>query len=103
MRNHRFTKKNLLLIVLATLWSAQVGAEYRVYQYYIKSRYKLNHDDQGYLVTSTLDPVSYVAYHGGHQSLKVDLLRTWTCPGHTGQGKPVCPSPLERASEQTVE
>lgn len=83
-----------LPILLISAWSLQAAAEYRVYQYYVKSRYKLNYDQQGYQVTSTLDPVSYLAYHGGHESLKIDLLRTWVCPGDTGDGRPLCPSPL---------
>lgn len=80
-------------LIMACSVITQASAEYRVYQYYIKSRYKLNHDQEGYLVTSTLDPVSYLAYHGGHESLKIDLLRTWQCPGFTGDGKELCDSP----------
>jgi hypothetical protein len=82
-----------ITVLLSVLAVSTVRAEYRVYQYYIKSRYKLNHDQEGYLITSTLDPVSYLAYHGGHESLKIDLLRTWQCPGFTGDGKELCASP----------
>jgi hypothetical protein len=86
-------------LILSFFSIATVSAEYRVYQYYIKSRYKLNHDQQGYLVTSTLDPVSYLAYHGGHESLKIDLLRTWVCPGFTGNGRELCASPSGQLEE----
>lgn len=91
--------KVFIILIVAT-FSGLAAAEYRVYQYYVKSRYKLNHDQKGYLVTSTLDPVSYLAYHGGHEGLKIDLLRTWTCPGHTGDGRPLCSSPLEQLNAE---
>jgi hypothetical protein len=88
-----------ILFILLTVFIAETHAEYRVYQYYVKSRYKLSYDQEGYLVTSTLDPVSYLAYHGGHEALKIDLLRTWLCPGHTGDGRPICSSPLEQLNQ----
>jgi len=72
-------------------------AEYRVFQYYVKSRLKLPTDQRGYLVTSTLDPVSYLSYHGGSSSIKVDLLRSWMCKGHTGYQKEPCLGPEENA------
>ena len=95
----------VLFLALASILIAlsSASAEYRVYQYYVKSRYQKPDDQKGYLVTSTLDPVSYLAYHGGHESLKVDLLRSWSCKGHTGEGKPLCLSPLEKAMEETPE
>lgn len=52
-------------------------------------------DRSAYLVTSTMDPVTYQSYHGGESAIDVDLVRTWTCPGDTSQFKPLCPSPLE--------
>jgi len=73
-------------------------AQYRVYQYYVSSKLKLPTDSKSYLVTSTLDPVSYISYHGGSHSIKVDLLRSWKCPGHTGGNTPLCKSPLENAT-----
>ena len=41
------------------------------------------------IVTSTLDPVSYAAYHGGNLTLEVNLLRTWQCMGNTSK-KSIC-------------
>lgn len=58
-------------------------------------------DDKAYLVTSTLDPVSYLSYHGGSDTLKIDLVRTWKCPGYTGAGKPICKSPTDKLLEKT--
>lgn len=78
-------------------------AEYRVYQYIVKSKRGAPHPEKGYIVTSTLDPVSYVAYHGGDTSIKVDLLRTWMCKGYTGAGKPLCESPQKRAQKEMEE
>jgi len=69
-----------------------VFGEYRVFQYYVKSKFKLPYDSEAYLVTSTLDPVSYIAYNGGKDSIKVDLLKTWYCPGDTSKQEICKPS-----------
>ena len=69
-------------------------AEYRAYQYYVKAKELEGLDRRAYVVTSTLDPVSYVTYHGGKEVLTVDLLRSWVCRGNTGK-KPICPPPLD--------
>lgn len=73
--------------------SFSAHAEYRVYQYIIKNKIQLKDSPNGHLVTSTLDPISYIAYNGGHGLLSADLLRTWICPGYTGSGKKTCESP----------
>lgn len=91
------------LFILLALAPLAALAEYRVYQYVVKSKRNAPHPDKGYVVTSTLDPVSYVAYHGGDTSIKVDLLRTWMCKGYTGAGKPLCDSPQERAQREIEE
>jgi len=83
-------------------------AEYRVYQYQVRSRFPTDYESEPHIVTSTLDPVSYLAYHGGETSLKVDLMRSWTCEGHTGNFADYCAGPLERAvasenNEQTAQ
>ena len=80
----------------------QAQAEYRVYQYFVKSKFNLPQDKEGHLVTSTLDPVSYIAYHGGRQSIEVDLLRTWVCKGHTGYFKDFCESPLDKLKKPKI-
>ena len=73
------------------LCSSNLFAEYRVYQYYITSKL----EGKKRLMTSTLDPKSFVAYHGGEQSISVDLLRSWPCWGYTGGGLPLCPPPWQ--------
>lgn len=78
-------------------------AEYRVYQYFVKSRLNIKKDQKAYAVTSTLDPVSYLAYHGGGSSIQIDLVRTWLCPGHTGMFRDICDGPLEKFSKLQVE
>jgi len=85
----------LLLTVVSPAYS-----EYRVYQYYVKSRLRMIQDDKAYLVTSTLDPVSYQSYHGGVDTIKIDLVRSWKCPGYTGGGKDLCKSPTEALLEK---
>ena len=75
-------------------------AEYRVYQYYVKSVYASPKDSSQYIVTSSLDPVTYVTYHGGSDTIEVDLLRTWTCEGYTGGSRQLCESPLEQGKNK---
>ncbi|MGB0454756.1 MAG: hypothetical protein ACPGJV_13690 [Bacteriovoracaceae bacterium] len=65
---------------------SQVKAEYRVYLYLIKT------NNFSHTLESTLSPTSYKAYHGG-QGTNITLLKTWSCPGYTGKGTPICPSP----------
>lgn len=91
-------KKSFCFALL--FFSFQSFAEYRVYQYYVSSRLKMPEDQKPYLITSTLDPTSYLAYNGGEKSIKIDLLRTWNCPGHTGEKKPICPAPSEILEDQ---
>lgn len=80
--------------------SFTANAEYRVYQYQVKPRFAGEYQAKPHIVTSTLDPVSYLAYHGGETSIKVDLMRSWTCEGHTGGMQDYCAGPLERAIAQ---
>lgn len=99
-------KKIKLFFIIFSFLGLTLGrawAEYRVYQYYVSSKYKKPDEQKPYLVTSTLDPVSYLSYHGGEESIKVDLLRTWPCPGHTGSGRPLCEATLESSQEQQTE
>ncbi len=89
----------ILFNLLMIFFIENTYAEYRVYQYSVKYKKLYEVDKKPYLVTSTLDPVSYVAYHGGSQTMAIDLLRSWVCKGHTGQLKAYCPSPYEKAKE----
>lgn len=82
-----------LIASLLILMSTTCLAEYRVYQYYIKARHPASIDQEPYLVTSTLSPQSYLAYHGGSASITIDLLRTWMCYGDTSYKK-TCEPPL---------
>ena len=85
------------------LYSWPIGAEYRLYQYYVSSPSPSPLQREGaVLVISALDPASYVAFHGGSHHTRVDMLRTWICPGHTGK-KAYCPSPYRRVLQQRRE
>lgn len=86
----------LLLPILAS-------AEYRVYQYQVVSRFPGEYQAKPHVVTSTLDPVSYLSYHGGETSIAIDLMRSWTCQGHTGGMKDYCLGPAERSIAQENE
>lgn len=80
--------KPILLFILC-LYSAQALCEYRVYQYYVRSKLQSVSNVPSEIVTSTLNPVSYIAYHGGKESIEVNLLRSWQCMGNTSK-QPVC-------------
>ncbi|GEM_PF-717676 len=85
---------------IVTLMSVfRADAEYRVYQYFIKSTYPKTDDQKSYVVTSTLDPVSYLAYNGGGETIKVDLVRSWVCLGHTGDKVDYCLPPESTSNE----
>ena len=81
--------------ILVMLLPHRAYSEYRVYQYYVTSKHINNIDSNAYQVVSTLDPQAYKAYHGGSQAIKVDLIKTWTCPGYTGGRRPICSAPQD--------
>ncbi len=72
-------------------------AEYRVYQYMVSPKTKefVVNDSGAKPQRSTLNPVAFIAYHGGAGSVDVTLMRSWMCPGHTGK-KDFCAHPSER-------
>lgn len=72
----------LTLLLLLTVISPAFG-EYRVYQYYVKSKVTGINYPNAQIVTSTLNPVSYAAYNGGGNSVEINLLRSWMCMGNT--------------------
>jgi hypothetical protein len=68
-------------LFLMTSISPLAFGEYRVYQYYVRAKVAGLNSTSAQLVTSTLDPISYKAYHGGKDSVEVSLLRSWMCMG----------------------
>lgn len=87
----------LLLILLTILAPLPTYAEYRVYQYLVKSTntQAMVNVAQARPILSTLNPVAFRAYHGG-SLVDLTLMRSWMCVGYTGQGEDVCPAPSER-------
>lgn len=87
--------------ILITLYCQSVFAEYRAYQYIIKSmdQFAQANGAQAQIVTSTLNPAMFQSYHGG-SFLSISLLRTWICPGYTGARKEVCPHPYDQENPQ---
>lgn len=75
--------------LLITLTALPAFGEYRVYQYYVRSKVQNINPPNAQVVTSTLNPTSYAAYNGGKLSVEVNLLRSWVCMGNTSQ-KEVC-------------
>lgn len=84
----------LSFIILINLPLDNVQAEYRAFQYFIKSKTFTN------TRVSTLNPVAFRAYHGGPQEIEINLLKTWMCPGYTGNFKAICPSPEKQLIEE---
>jgi len=77
----------MLFLVIST------KAEYRVYQMAVKATNPFSLDQKTHVITTTLNPRAYVAYHGGSLTLQVDLLRTWMCLGNTAN-KNLCGPPI---------
>ncbi|TDJ07187.1 MAG: hypothetical protein E2O68_03910 [Deltaproteobacteria bacterium] len=102
---NNFRKQIILLLFLfgIVLWPRAGKSEYRVFQYLVKSRYFIPRDNRPYIVTSTFNPVTYLAYHGGESSLKIELLRSWMCLGNTA-GKKYCnpPRKIQQLSPQNL-
>ena len=91
----------LTIIFLASISFAH--AEYRVYQYIVKNNIENESSTKTNLITSTLDPTTYQAYNGGSNLVAVDLLRTWICPGNTGQFKQTCDSPYKKLTKEILQ
>jgi hypothetical protein len=73
----------LLTLTLSTLLCTNTYAEYRVYQYYVRPKVQNINPSKAELVTSTLNPRAYAAYHGGSLSIDLTLMRSWMCMGDT--------------------
>lgn len=73
----------IFILILSSLVNFPVFGEYRVYQYYIRSKTQNIIPIDTQIVTSTLNPTSYAAYNGGKLSIEVNLLRSWVCMGNT--------------------
>jgi hypothetical protein len=78
-----------IFIIFTCLYSSLAFSEYRVFQYYVRPKIQNLTIVASELVTSTLNPIAYVAYHGGNESIEVNLLRSWQCMGNTSK-IPVC-------------
>lgn len=86
------------ILFITFLFSLSIQAEYRVYQYIVTNKVQSASDENNSnFIRSTLDPVTYLAYHGGAKLVEVELLRTWICPGYTGNGKDLCASPYSKS------
>ena len=85
------------LVLLMTARDA--SAEYRVYQYYVRTKVANINPAPATLVTSTLDPISYAAYNGGSNSIEINLLRSWICLGNTSKRPPCTISEGRELSE----
>jgi hypothetical protein len=77
-----------LFTFTALIFTSQALGEYRVYQYYVRSKIQNITSVPSEVVTSTLNPLAYIAYHGGNESIEVNLLRSWQCMGNTSRQPP---------------
>ena len=92
-----------LITTLLIAFSFQALAEYRVYQYVVTNNIDHIDSPKNNIITSSLDPTSYMAYNGGSTVLSIDLLRTWICPGNTGQRKDTCESPYKKLTKEILQ
>lgn len=94
-------KKLIGLILMTGLASFSASAEYRAYQYLVKTNdaYAVATKSNAQYIVSTLNPQMFKSYHGGSH-VSVDLLRTWICPGYTGSRKPVCNHPYDKGASK---
>lgn len=100
-RTSSMLKLNCALALL--LMAGPIHAEYRVYQYYVRTKIANISAPAASLVTSTLDPQSYAAYNGGASSIEVNLLRSWLCLGNTSKLPPCTISEGKELSEGNAE
>ena len=93
-------KRKIFLSLATLLASFGSFAEYRAYQYMVKTNdpYAVATKANAQYIVSTLNPQMYKSYHGGN-FINVDLLRTWICPGYTGRRKPVCDHPYDKETK----
>lgn len=85
----------LIFFLFFLTYTNNLFGEYRVYQYIVKSKFDNAENKNASIVLDTLDPVSYVAYHGGSELISVELVRSWMCKGTTSNQKEYCASPYE--------
>ncbi len=85
IKNLKFIK--YLFLSLLTVGQIQSSlAEYRIYQYWIKSPDR----EKGELITSSLDPRAYIAYYGKGPGTTISLMRSWICYGDTSGHQSPC-------------
>ncbi len=66
--------------------------EYRAYQYIVKTKVlnQTNELNSGQsIISSTLSPTAFFAYNGGAETISIDLINSWICPGNTSH-KRIC-------------
>lgn len=86
--------KKIFLIFIFFGIQINIISEYRVFLYKVQNKISSKETSESQIITSTLSPKSYLSYHGGSQSISINLLKTWMCKGHTGLN-PICISPFE--------
>ena len=92
----KFTKKIALALLLMLPLSAM--SEYRAYQYLVVSKPEEQTQltkSKSVVINSSLNPISYMTYHGGEKIVRIQLLNSWYCPGNTSK-KEICPAPKLR-------
>jgi hypothetical protein len=92
--------KLITCILILIGFSKKASAEYRVYQYLVKPKMASSMATQmdAKIQRSTLNPVSFLAYHGGASAIDATLVRSWMCPGSTAR-KDFCRHPSERVNQ----
>lgn len=93
IKNQKFTNlafkiKTALfaLTLLLSLIPLGANAEYRVFQYWVKTKSR----EKAELITTSLDPKAYLAYYGNEKETSINLMRSWICYGDTGGHQTPC-------------
>jgi len=86
-----------IFIFITILFSFSALAEYRAFQYIVKSNdpYAVATKAPAQYIVSTLNPQMFKSYHGGN-SVSIEILRTWMCPGYTGSRTKTCDHPYDK-------
>lgn len=98
MKAHNFIRLFSFIAYLCLHLCFPVGArcETRIYEYLIQGKSTLTGQPSAKIVTTHMSPTSYLAYYGSREIQNIELIRTWACPGNTGQLRPPCLHPYEQ-------
>lgn len=90
----RFTIK----IILLTLISTSVWAEYRVFTLHIIDSTKQSSRQ----IETTLDPEQYISFYPLRENEQISYIETWLCKGRTDFFKSHCDNPRLNTADSAI-